>query len=152
MLSFTSIVCPSWFIYQFNPSLFFKVDFPTKLLLAAGCGFPVILINLFFLLLYTKKFNNETEWPRIVTLASCTAALSFYLACLSAINKKLDIETGIKMVMISEVVILIMIIIAELFRDYRNRFHKSTHDKPNTPAAPADPLPPNLPDQTPSDI
>jgi hypothetical protein len=39
MLLFSSMICPSWFIYQFNPTLFFKIDFPTKLLLSAGVGF-----------------------------------------------------------------------------------------------------------------
>lgn len=92
LISFFSILGPFWYIFQYHRDLFDKFDIFKLLLLSACIGFPLVLLNAFFLVsmlrLISPRFEEDMYDPDAMrqhaAVASILTSLVFYLPLLVA--------------------------------------------------------------------
>lgn len=140
-----TVLGPFLYIYNFSPLAFSKYNIPTLLLLSTSCGLPIIVFNT--LSIYyglDREYSKESYWPSIGILSSIVSMIVIYTPIGYNMGKSLPITKALRFSFILQVWFTAIFSITTLYFLIKRRKTQTS----NTPAAPADPLPPNPLPQT----
>jgi len=81
---FSSIIAPTWYLFQFAPTIFHKYDLVKLLILSSAIGFPIVIFNSILAMLVfeqgdTEKRHFEGEFYTGVSVGSATTIAILYL-------------------------------------------------------------------------
>lgn len=166
---FSCLLSPYWFLFQFNKHLFQHTDIINLLLLSLCIGFPLTLFNVLqcYLLHFSGSLSEQKDYGYfIVSLGAGVTIGVFYLPLVWTLHDHVTLkkatrslqycELGVTAGILSRMIFGLIIRIPWVKRKFSFIFPT---DQPipapivsNTPAPPADPLPPSPLPETQNDI
>lgn len=159
--TFSCILSPYWFLFQFNKHLFQHTDLLNLLLLSLCIGFPLTLFNTLqcYLLHFSSSLREQKDFGYfIVSLGAGLTIGVFYVPLIWTLQNHVTLKEATRSLQYCELGVMggtaVNMIVALIYsqckkREKKNLISTSSPDllhtpEPllvNTPAAPADPLP-----------